>query len=116
MTRVRNISPGPRTFHTGKDDGPKKEIMLDPGKSWEGDVPQSTLDGFKRRAENLGPNERPEFEVDGPEDGAAEEGDMIADEFEAMDDAQLREFITNRDGKAPANNASRETLLKKARG
>jgi hypothetical protein len=39
-----------------------------------------------------------------------------ADEFDAMSDDDLRDHLTERDGKAPHHNAKRETLLAKARG
>lgn len=38
------------------------------------------------------------------------------DEFDAMTDEQLREFITTRDGKAPRSNTGRPKLLLAARG
>lgn len=54
------------------------------------------------------------------EERAALDGEAAADEevdqFDAMEEDDLRAFLAERDGKAPHPNAKRETLLAKARG
>jgi hypothetical protein len=123
MTRIKNIGKGPRFFHLdhgepndrGQGGLPGRVINLDPGQEWEGEVPDATLKQMKRRNDNLRQTKQPlDWSIDGSEDKAP--SNVGKDEFDNMNDQQLRDFIAERDGKAPPGNTLRETLLAKARG
>lgn len=99
--KVTNIARGPRYFHSNA--GTK---TLDPGQSVEGiEFGEGMLDALRRRGDFV------TEEMGKPLPSAANVVD-----FDAMTDDELRAHIETRDGKAPAANAKRETLLRRAKG
>lgn len=76
------------------------------------DLPPEADDGA-RAHENLRPPVTPSAE---PTAAALAPQPPAPDQFEGMDDDELRAFITDRDGEAPHHRLGREKLLLKARG
>lgn len=107
MTKVKNVSKGPRYFHRQASGG--TAVMLNPGQSWEGELDEVALKGLQSRNVEGKPAE---FEIDGDVGGATIQEE---DEFDVMSDEELRTYLTDRDGKAPAHNMRRDTMLERAR-
>lgn len=117
MTKIKNVTAGERFFYPAAEEGNQGGvIVLAPGQEWEGKVTKAALTSLKRRNKEGGVAE---FEIDGSTGGAEVVEEQPEgggeDQFDGMTDEQLRSFIEERDDRTPAHNASRETLLKKAR-
>jgi hypothetical protein len=96
-------------------------VMIDPGQTRDVDIAADYLARARAlpflKVESADPLDH---DGDGEKGGVADATPLTDAEkvelLDAMTDDELREFIAERDGKAPHPNAKRDTLLAKARG